>query len=86
MALIAEMTSASYAVEIPVDKFVLLTERDYKLENVQFDEELMRLGASDIEYNGHYGSYIHFTLTIDEDHEETKDAILAKIEEYINLL
>ena len=89
MALIAEMTSASYAVSIPDEKFEKLMARDWALadeNNYHFDEDLMRLGASKIEYNGHYGPYIYFNLTIDEDHDQVKADVLAKIEEYIQLL
>lgn len=68
--LVAEVTAKSYAVEIPD---VL------KLDNTDLLEDLMRLGAHHIDWSGHYGNYIFFTLNAD-DEVNTLPRVLNKIE------
>lgn len=68
--LVAEVMAKSYCVEIPD---VL------KLDNTDLLEDLMRLGAHHIDWSGHYGNYIFFTLNADVE-VNALPRILNKIE------
>lgn len=82
--LVAEVTSRSYAVEVPVEDFLALT----RVENAftfmdTLGERLDRLpGVSGAEYNGHFGSAIYFDVA---EGEGNVDDAVALIEDHLAL-
>jgi hypothetical protein len=57
----AEITASSYCVPLSMEQFDKLHPRDVD-DEIAFDEELEKLGAERIEYNGHFGANIFFTV------------------------
>jgi hypothetical protein len=83
MYLVPEVTSKSYCVQIPTDKFIRLIEKekadvDYSID---FMNKLEKLGASRIEYNGHFGANIFFDLHVED--EDKLPSVIELIEDEI---
>lgn len=77
-----EVTSTSYSVDIEEHAFVKMIKYE-DVFNDSLDVILQQTPASDIEYNGNYGSAVFFTLSADDDTPETKAEIRQIIVEYI---
>ena len=83
-----EATSTNYAIEIPnVDKFLAIDK--YELEQDASDCLYLSLetigGVNNIDYNGHFGSYIYLRLDITDDTPETWEAINKMIADQIEV-
>lgn len=83
--LVFEKTEVTYSVEIAVDEFIALTDYEncYLGNSDSLCTKLMEFGCYKIEYNGHYGSYIYFTITVDDDTIEFKQEISDIIESHL---
>ena len=69
------VTSKTYCVEVPD---VL------RLDDTNIFEDLMRLGAYKIDWSGHYGNNIFFSLTV-EDEDVLNDIIKAIVDVFNKL-
>jgi hypothetical protein len=74
MELKAEVTRRSYSVEIPMDAMLRLleSERTGKLPlGVMLSEKMEEYeGVSDVDYNGHFGAAVFYTV---DDEDDTPD-------------
>ena len=88
LSLNAEITATSYSVEIPEDTFLrLLKSEGFSTGTVQtheqLDVKLMNAGAYDIEYNGHYGPHVFFTLSAEDDCPNMRVELCTLIAEHL---
>lgn len=88
-ALKLEITRRSYSVEIPLEDFIVLTNMESILGDGPLCNDILsekmekQTGARLVEYNGHFGNYIYFSLDADDDTPEEQAKILKMIEEQI---
>lgn len=86
-----EVTRRSFSVEIPMEDFVALeTAEDIPSGGPLCDDTLCDqlhrlLRAPDVEYNGHFGASIYFTLDIEEDTPSMHVKILDMINKQVEL-
>lgn len=81
-----ERTATSYAVEIDRDDFLALTriEGDWPLQRT-LAEDLDQLdGIDKVDYNGHFGACIYFTIEVGNDNPKTHKQILDLIEKHVD--
>jgi hypothetical protein len=79
-------TQTSYCVELPTEDYLAVEHNDEKGESL-----LDKLGAIpssgrgvlNVEYNGHFGAYIFFTIDKEDDTPELHDAIIKTIRAHI---
>lgn len=89
MKLKPELTRRSYCIEIPVDDFIAVTEAegDYGRNGLGdktiCDQITKMLRAAEVEYNGHFGSYIYFSMDVEEDTKRNHGKILTVIRNQI---
>ena len=76
-----ECTARSYVVAITVKQFLAVEARDEKTEHT-LGHVLSNMGAAHIEYNGHFGAAIHYTLTNEDDTPELRTKIEKAIVAY----
>jgi len=74
----------SYAVELTVKQFTKVEERDDKAKDFGLLSILSNLGAHSIEYNGHFGASIFYTLDTETDSPELRAEIETAIVDYAN--
>lgn len=81
------VTSKSYCVEITLEQFlsILVLDKEHKANDAcDLGEVIEFFGARDVEYNGHFGAAIFFSLNEDWTTEQTLQTILNMIQLYIN--
>lgn len=84
----AEVIRRSYAIEIEVADFIAIdsAESDYKhggLGNKTILDQITSILRSDVEYNGHFGSYIYFTMDVEDDTKRNHGKVLTIIRNQI---
>ena len=67
-----------YSFGVPLTHYQWI--RLQKLDYFQFNDRLERLGATDLEYNGHFGRALYFNA----ETKEQADAALIVIAEILN--
>lgn len=77
-------TATSYCVELSVEVFQKIVDKDDEVEKplVFVLDELD--GVCEVDYNGHFGPNIFFTVDADHDGEEKKKEIQKAIEDYMD--
>jgi hypothetical protein len=79
----AKVWKKHYEVEISVDDLLALTEYETE-EGDYLNEEMERVTcANDVDYNGHFGEYIFFSLATADESKDEMQGILDIIAEYI---
>ena len=79
-----EITAVSFAIQLPVDDFRAIVRLDKArlIDGTDLFAQLDKLpGVRDVEYNGHFGSCIYYTL--DADHDGQHAPVLSAIKKYI---
>ena len=78
-----EPLSIEYRVDIPKEKFIEKLLNDDSLEDDSLFSVLMNIpNVNDVEYNGHFGSYVFFKLELNEYEDENRvEKIAEKLEE-----
>ncbi|WP_408601398.1 hypothetical protein [Pseudomonas sp. PLMAX] len=85
----AEITRRSYCVEIPMDDFTAVERAEdilggAPLANNSICDQLTKLlRAAEVEYNGHFGNNIFFSLDVEEDTKRNHGKILTIIRNQI---
>ena len=83
MELKAEVTRRSYCVEIPLNAMMRLleSERTGILPlGVMLSEKMEEIeGVSDVDYNGHFGSNVFYTVDDEDDTPELHEGIFDLI-------
>ena len=76
--------SRSYSVELTVNQFLKVERKDDKCKGNDFGlmTLLEKLGCYSIEYNGHFGSFIYYTLSASDDTEALRQTIEQTIVKY----
>lgn len=86
------ITARKYAVELSIDDMISLEEGDSLLINKEFDdtsqlhtqlENMKGVSIYEIEFNGHFGPYIFFTVNDDDDTPVLHDRIHKMIRKHI---
>ncbi|MNC11988.1 hypothetical protein D3C75_597010 [compost metagenome] len=80
-------TRRSYAVEVTVKQFTLIEQRDDKckgLSDFGLLSILENMGCHSIEYNGHFGATIFYTLDTETDTDTLREQIERTIINYAN--
>lgn len=75
--LVVEAQRISYAVTIPDTEIFL------KLDDSSLDDDLINAGAYDVDWNGHFGSTVFFTIDYDENRNQTLQRCLGIIQSCI---
>ena len=67
-----EVTAKDYSIEMPMDDFCALSSYENELTWDETVADMLdkQTNAVDIDYNGHFGSYIYLTLETDYDTPE----------------
>lgn len=87
-----EVTRRSYAIEIEEERFLdLLDSESYVTDNAALKsgsqtlcEKLGQLdGVDDVNYDGHFGSYIYLMIDDEDDTDDLKKKINDVIEEHL---
>lgn len=79
------VTRRQYAVPLPMRDFARLTERENKQPELDNDlgTALDQLpGVSGTDYNGHFGSYIYYTVDADDDTPELQAQVVELIRKH----
>ena len=71
-----EITGYQCCIELSIKEFEQLEKIDY-LDVVM--PKLENLGATEIEYNGHFGSYIYFHVNTQEEAQQVTEKIQEMI-------
>lgn len=71
-----EVTGYQCCIELSIKQFEKLESIDY-LDVVM--PKLEKLGASDIEYDGHFGSYVYFHVHTQEEAQKVTEKIQEMI-------
>ncbi|AXQ69605.1 hypothetical protein HOU03_gp163 [Caulobacter phage CcrSC] len=81
-------TATSYAIDVDDDQFLAMIQAEgYKggdFEPSLFDK-LQKTPARDIEYNGHFGASVYFTLTEEDDTPALRAELGRMIAEHLTL-
>jgi hypothetical protein len=79
-------TTATYALPVPVRDFLALTHREARYpEKPDLGSELDAMkGVDNTEYNGHFGSFIYYRVTVEHDTDETHAAVAACVERHLH--
>lgn len=87
MDLSLERTATSYAVTLDEDDFLALTriEHEWPLRRSLCEDLSALSGVSDVEYDGHFGAAVYFTIDIENDENDRHREILALIERHVEL-
>lgn len=87
-----EKQSSTYCVEIPEDRFEYLLDSETYVTDCKalqpgestLSEKLEKLpGVFRVEYDGHFGSAIHFSISAEEDNDFNRMKISEAIEEHL---
>lgn len=83
MAFEFETHSTAYSVDVPREDFLALLEYEQQhREEKSLCENLGAItGVFDIEYEGHFGSRVFFTIDVENDNEDTRVKIVSEIQE-----
>lgn len=76
----AERTRSEYCFPVDTEQFIALERWD----DCPLLEELEKLGADNIEYDGHFGANVFYRLAAENDTEEKHAAIAACIQRNLN--
>ena len=76
--MIFECIEKRYAVEIDIELFSILDSQDYGSHRLHDDLDKIS-GVRDIEYNGHFGNFVYFSVSTSDD----KPSLHKKIERCI---
>ena len=85
-----QVTSTSYCIEVTVDQFRKIIDRENEQQNDGdwengLNNQLEEIeGVEDVDYNGHFGANIFFRMTAEVDERETKFAIKKVIDSWIS--
>jgi len=84
MTFVVETTRISYAVEIPLERFSILSAYDYEHYGSMFDEKMKeRFRGPEVELNEHFGNAVYFTLDVEEATPENLKWTTDTLEEAI---
>lgn len=82
--LVALISSKTYCVEVTVNDLKRILELDNRVEyRVQLHKLLEANGAYQVEYDGHFGPFIWYTLDEQPKLDEMQAKILTCISEFI---
>jgi hypothetical protein len=87
--MIFQCVEKRYAVEIDVDAFLIITSikySDYQDDMISptLCDDLNKIpGLHNIDYNCHFGNYIYFTVSTDDDNEKLRKEVEDCIEKHI---
>lgn len=73
----AEVVQKTFCVPVPMDAFQKFLLEDSDFDGLSFISRLEKLGAFDIDWSGHFGSNVFFSLN--EDDFDKEDEIVAEI-------
>lgn len=80
--LFQQKVSTSYAYGLTIEEFQKVTRKDDEEEDYErtLGAKLERLeGVRDVEYNGHFGPFIYYTIDVDHDGSKTHSDIFDLI-------
>lgn len=79
------LCSRSFAFGVTVEDFTKITAREDE-EELWADTLTAKLdaldGVSDVDFNGHFGPFIYFTINADDDTSGKRDEIFSMIYDY----
>ena len=78
-------TGRLYTYEVTREYFTLITDKDHETDSWEdtLCSQLGRLeGVRDVDYDGHFGEFIYFTIDDIEDCERLRDEIRSMIHSY----
>ena len=78
----AEVTAKSYAIEIPLDLFRLVFNKYDHETYTELAPQMEALGADNLEWNGHFGNFVYFTVG-HEDFDKVEQ-ITKLVNDYAN--
>ena len=82
--LVAKVTAKAYCVDVSVNDMTRILELDNRVDyGVQLHKQLERLGCYQIEYDGHFGPTIHYTLSEEDNTDEVQANIANCISAFI---
>ena len=90
--LVFDVNEIRVSIEIPNDAFVALLDSEsyvtdhacYKNGNQPLSEKLeMAANITDVEYNGHFGNYVFFSVDPEAYTPELRDRIVFVIDEHL---
>lgn len=86
MAIEFETVSTSYSADAPLEDFLALLyyEQRHRAEKSLCEKLGEITGVFGVEYEGHFGSRVFFTIDAENDNEKTRAKIIAKIQEALS--
>lgn len=86
-----EATSTSFAIVIDRDAFLDLLDSEshvtenaaYRSGNCTLCEKLQRTVARDVEYSGHFDSYVYLAIRVEDDTSANRATILQIIQDHL---
>lgn len=76
----AQIVRKSYSLEIPLERFIIL-DRGYE-HHEKLSSQMEELGAFNIDWNGHFGNFVYFTVYSED--ECAVEKITQLINDYVN--
>ena len=80
-----EVGRRQYSYEVTREYFTLINDKDHETEAWE-DTLCYKLGQldgmTDVDYDGHFGEFIYFTIDADDDCDELRGQVRRMIETY----